>query len=56
MVPKNLDDALDKKCINTKSISGAHENMTIRSDGKDLGPLVVNRIKEKRLNFVIKVY
>jgi len=51
----------DKECINSKlhttvDFEGLLGNITIRSDGKALRALAVNRIQGKQLEFVVKVY
>ena len=41
---------------NTIDLEGLMGKITIRSDGKALRPLIVNRIKGNRMDFVVKVY
>ncbi|MCK5071147.1 MAG: ABC transporter substrate-binding protein, partial [Desulfocapsa sp.] len=51
----------ERECINAKlhdtvDFEGLMGNITIQSDGKASRPLVVNRIRNKQLKFVVKVY
>lgn len=51
----------DRECINTKlhntvDFEGLMGNITIQSNGKVSRPLVVNRIRDEQLEFVVKVY
>ncbi len=51
----------DRECINamihrTDSFEGIIGRISIHADGKVERPLIVNRIKDGRLQFVVKVY
>lgn len=55
------NESSDKECINSKlhttvDFEGLLGNITIRSDGKALRALAVNRIRGDKLEFVVKVY
>ena len=54
-------DPADSECINTMlhdtvDFKGLMGNITIQPDGKALRPLIVNRIRGRQLEFVVKVY
>lgn len=54
-------ESSDKECINSKlhstvDFEGVLGNITIQPNGKALRALAVNRIREDRLEFVVKVY
>ncbi len=55
------DDPADSKCVNrmirlTKDFEGIMGKITVTSSGKTLRPLIVNRIRNKQLEYVVKVY
>jgi branched-chain amino acid transport system substrate-binding protein len=54
-------DPADSKCINTQlrntiDFEGLNGKVTIKPDGKAQRPLIVNRIREGQLEFVVVVY
>jgi len=55
------DNPADNKCVNrmirmTENFEGLMGQITVTSSGKTLRPLIVNRIRNNQLEFVVKVY